>query len=113
LVSRACRSSFRSFWRATPEAREAYRLREEKAFGDLDALWNASPELIRNVNERLAALAALLHERNEVGISDIKLWPVLRTLSIVRGLNFPEPVRTYVSRLARQSGVPLLFDQQA
>ena len=96
---------------ATPEARAAYRSREEQAFGDLDALRAQTPELLAEVSGKLDALAPLLDGRSVLGYSDITLWPVLRSLTIVKGLHFPEPVRAYVERLAQQSGVPLLFDQ--
>lgn len=98
---------------ATPKAREAYRLREEKAFGNLDALRQNTPELLVQFNPLMAQLAALLDRRSEeTGMSDILLWPLLRCLSIVGGLDFPAPVLAYARRLERQSGVPLLFDQQ-
>lgn len=98
---------------ATPEAREAYRLREQKAFGDLDALLQRTPELLAQINPLMAQLATLLNGRSEeTGPSDILLWPLLRCLSIVGGLDFPAPVLAYARRLERQSGVPLLFDQQ-
>ena len=96
---------------ATPQAREAYRLREEKAFGDLDALRARTPDLLDDVNGRLEALAPLLEGRTAIGYSDITLWPILRSLSIVAGLRFAAPVRGYMDRLSRQTGVPLLFDQ--
>jgi len=96
---------------ATPQARAAYRLREERAFGDLDALLRNSAEYIAALAPRLAELDLLLQGRDEIGISDIKLWPVLRSLSIVAGLTFPPAVRDYVERLSREGGVPLLFDQ--
>ena len=97
---------------ATPEAREAYRLREERAFGDLDALVNATPELLVEVNTLLLELVPLLREREEIGMTDIVLWPVLRSLTIVEGIEFPEVVLRYLGRLAERSEVPLLFDQQ-
>lgn len=96
---------------ATPEARASYRLREERAFGDLDALLANSAEYIAALAPRLAALDLLLQERDEIGIGDIKLWPVLRSLSIVAGLTFPATVRAYMERLSREGSVALLFDQ--
>ena len=96
---------------ATREAREAYRAREERAFGDLDALLRATPEYIALMQPLLAQLDRLLQGRDEIGISDIKLWPILRSLSIVQALEFPATVRGYMERLAREGGVPLLFDQ--
>lgn len=96
---------------ATPEAREAYRLREERAFGDLDALLANSDDYIAAMAEQLATLEGVLLDRGEIGISDIRLWPVLRSLSIVKSLDFPAGVRTYMERLSQEGRVALLFDQ--
>lgn len=97
---------------ATPEAREAYRLREEKAFGDLEVLMAETPALLAEVNPRLQALAPLLAGRQETGITDILLWPLLRCMSIVEGLVFPAEVLAYAQDLEERSGVPLLFAQK-
>lgn len=110
VIPRFTRGDFAEL--ATPAARQAYRQREEKAFGDLQALLDASPALIPEMNARLTQLAALLPAHQGLGISDITLWPVLRCLSIVDGLEFPPAVLAYLERLARQGGVPLLFDQK-
>jgi len=96
---------------ATPEAREAYRLREVKAFGDLEQLLLDSPTYLPEMNAKLEKLVHLLARQSDIGISDIKLWPVLRSLSIVKDLTFPAPVKDYMIRLEKAGGVPLLFDQ--
>lgn len=98
---------------ATAQAREAYRLREEQAFGDLQALREATPELLVEVNQRLQELAPLLDQRTALGINDITLWPVLRSLSITRGLEFPPAVLDYMQRIGARCGVPMLFSQQS
>lgn len=96
----------------TSEAREAYRVREERAFGDLNALMDSTPELLVEVNTLLRELAPQLGERRSTGMTDIVLWPVLRSLTIVKGIEFPEIVLRYIQRLAEKSEVPLLFDRQ-
>jgi len=96
---------------ATAEAREAYRLREAEDLGDLEALMTGTDGFMAALRPKLEALAPLLDGRETVGISDILLWPILRSLSIVRDLPFPGPVRSYAERLEQRSGVPLLFDQ--
>lgn len=98
---------------ATVEARESYRVREEKAFGDLDALMAATPALIREITVELEALAGLLADRSTIDLSDILLWPILRSLTIVRGLVFPAVVQAYLVDLEDKTGVPLLFEQAA
>lgn len=96
---------------ATPAAREAYRLREERAFGDLEQMMRDGAALIPAMNARLEALAPLLEGRQRTGISDIKLWPILRSLSIVKDLRFPPAVRAWMERVAQAGRVGLLFDQ--
>lgn len=96
---------------ATGEAREAYRLREQRAFGDLQALQAETPALLAAITPRLQALAELLQGRQGIGQSDIVLWPILRSLSIVDGIPFGAVVGDYAERLARRCGVPMLFDQ--
>ena len=96
---------------ATPEAREAYRLREEKAFGDLEALTADTATLLAEIASRMEALASILQDRDKVDMNDIILWPVLRSLSIVEGLNFPPSVRAYTEAISVRTDVPLLFNQ--
>lgn len=96
---------------ATPEARAAYRDREREAFGDLQALLDQTPELLAQLHAHLDALAPLLQDREALGYSDITLWPILRSLSIVKDVRFPPSVQGYAERLERQTGVPLLFSQ--
>ncbi|WP_367598493.1 glutaredoxin 2 [Pseudomonas fulva] len=95
---------------ATPAARQAYRLREEHAFGNLDELRNITPMLVGQIEPMLEALEPLL-TRKVIGINDITLWPVLRSLSIVGAVTFPDAVRAYMDRLSQECGVPLLFEQ--
>ncbi|MBF8673000.1 glutaredoxin 2 [Pseudomonas fulva] len=95
---------------ATPAARQAYRLREEYAFGNLDELRNITPMLVGQIEPMLEALEPLL-TRKVIGINDITLWPVLRSLSIVGAVTFPDAVRAYMDRLSQECGVPLLFEQ--
>jgi len=96
---------------STPQARAAYLAREEKAFGNLDLLMQQSPSFIAEMSTRLQALAPLLQGRETMDEADIVLYPILRCLSIVRGLDFPPAVRGYMSRLEHESGVELLFRQ--
>jgi glutaredoxin 2 len=109
FIPRFTRAQFAEL--ATPQAREAYRLREEKAFGNLDDLLADSPAYVTEMNIKLKVLGGLLDGRELGGISDIKLWPILRSLSIVRGLEFPPVVLRYMETIEKAGGVGLLFDQ--
>ncbi len=109
FIPRFTRAQFAEL--ATPQAREAFRLREAKAFGDLDALLASSPAYVTEMNVKLKVLAGLIDGHVFGGISDIKLWPILRSLSIVNGLEFPPVVLRYMEAIERNGGVNLLFDQ--
>lgn len=110
FIPRFTRGNFAEL--ATAEARQAFRAREEQAFGDLAALDRATPQLLNDMNARLRDLASLLeHRRLDYSMSDVTLWPLLRCLTIVDGLRFPPVVMEYLRRLESAAKVPLLFDQ--
>jgi glutaredoxin 2 len=96
---------------ATPEARQAYRQREEEAFGDLEVLRNATAQFLAEIEPLLRDLIPLIEDRKSIGLNDITLWPVLRSLSIVHRVNFPKQVRSYMERFSQKSGVGLLLEQ--
>lgn len=96
---------------STPDARIAYRQREEKAFGNLAELMARTPELVEEITPALHALVPLIQQRQQADINDIVLWPVLRCLSIVKALTFPPVIREYTDRLEARTGIPLLFRQ--
>lgn len=98
---------------ATPEARDYYTKRMADAFGDLDALIAETPERLEALKPALDALEARLAERPEdtLGMTDIRLLPVLRCLTIVKGLELGPATAAYVERVAAASKVPNLFDR--
>ncbi|MCG8708182.1 glutaredoxin 2 [Brenneria sp. 4F2] len=107
-VPRFTKADFKEL--ATPEAREAYRLREEKAFGDLDALLADTPTLVAEVQRQLERLEPLLAEKRDIATADFVLFPVLRCLSIVKSISFGPHTASYLKRLADASQVDLLTD---
>ena len=96
---------------ATDAARAAFIERETRAFGDLQQVLDQSPAMIAEMDALLTELAPLLQGREEVVIGDIVLWPVLRSLSIVKGLTFPAEVLAYMHGLQQRTGIDLLFAQ--
>ena len=93
---------------ATPEAREAFRAREIRAFGDLDALIEQSPEWIADINHQLQALEPLLARHQGLNLADFSLFPVLRSLSIVEGVKFGPRAQAYAEHFSAKTGVALL-----
>ncbi|EOC1267668.1 glutaredoxin 2 [Cronobacter malonaticus] len=96
---------------ATPEARRAYTAREEKAFGDLAALRAQTPALLAQVNSELNALEPLVAGRHAIDTTDFILFPLLRSLTIVKGAAFGPQVSAYIERVSAQTGVALLSAQ--
>lgn len=73
-----------------------------------------SEELIARANSHLKALDELIMSPHAVNGSlsedDINLFPTLRSLSIVKGIEFPENVLNYIKTVAKNSEIPLHLD---
>ena len=77
-----------------------------------DALDDAA--LVPAMNRFLEELDALVESEEHIspgGVSydDILYFPHLRTLSLVRGLEFPPRTRAYMERMSEKADVPLLW----
>lgn len=108
-IPRLARSDFAEF--ATPQAREVFTTRQTKNFGDFDKLIGRTPELLTDIEGKLAELDPLLASRDKIDADDFMLYPSLRMLSIVKGVNYPANVKRYMERMAQTTGVGLHSDQ--
>lgn len=96
---------------ATPEARAAFVQRQTGNFGDFAELLAKTTELIQAVDSQLQELAPLLEQRTQVDLDDFTLYPTLRMLSSVKGINYPLQVKNYMQRMEQATKVPLHFAQ--
>lgn len=96
---------------ATPESREAFKVRQTKNFGRFDELMARSPELIQTMDAKLMELDQWVAGRDHVDTDDFTLYPSLRMLSIVKGIKYPVNVLAYMERMAESTGVGLHFEQ--
>lgn len=62
-------------------------------------------------NARLGELETLLEYREEINESDFRLYPLLRSLTIVNDIRFGAKTRIYLDFMSALSGVNTLFDQ--
>jgi glutaredoxin 2 len=96
---------------ATAEARAYFTRNKEAVVGSFDELLAKTPQLLRQVEVKLAALAPLIRSPNavhgELSLDDIHLYAALRALSIVRGVDYPPAVEAYRQAMSRRTAVPL------
>jgi len=79
-------------------------------FGDC---MEATPGLVEELNKQLPELDAMLASDQSVnagGLSydDITLFPQLRTMTLVKGIQWPPKLLAYIRHIADSSDVPLL-----
>ncbi|MCH4247412.1 MAG: glutaredoxin 2 [Acinetobacter populi] len=96
---------------STPEARQFYREREAKAFGDLNQLIVDTELYLKPTNQSLQQLEPILPKHNRIDLDDFKLFPLLRSLTIVKGIVFGEQTQKYLDNIHDKAKVDLLFDQ--
>lgn len=106
-IPRFTRADFKEL--STPEAREAYTQREIKAFGDLDALMAGSQQYIDTILVELPKIESYLRAKNSVSITDFYLYPVLNSLTIVKGFPYPDYLINYLEHISTTCNVPIFW----
>lgn len=96
---------------ATGEARLAYTQREIEQFGDLEAMFKNSDKYIDELIPLLDELSTMLERKHELNICDIELYAILRSLTIVKDLEFPNTVKDYIYSMEDRTRVKALFDR--
>ncbi len=99
---------------ASDSAKNYYREKKEAFLGErFSDLLAQTPKFLAELDSPLRTLTELLGEPYAAGavpgIEDIYLFPVLRNLTIVKGLPWPEPLRQYLENLTAKSGVATYF----
>lgn len=103
-VPRFTRADFAEL--STPQARTAFIEREIRAFGDLDALTAATPALLEELAPLLVELEGYVRAPgSDVGESDFQLYPLLRSLSIVKGMRFGPKTTAYYDAVGASCGL--------
>lgn len=110
LIPRFAKSPFDEF--ATPEARAYFVVKKEAAIGNFAEHMAHSAGLIKKISDDLRALDKLIVQPNalngELSDDDIHLFPLLRNLTIVAGINWPTRVADYRDNMAKQTQINLL-----
>ena len=101
---------------ATTEAVKYFTDKKEKNIGSFSANLNKTAQYLDRIHEDLNDLDGLMHEvsdgiNGEIGMEDILIFPILRNLTVVRGIEWPQKVMGYLMTMSEKSGVPLYFDR--
>lgn len=94
----------------TASARAYFTSKKEPVFGDFDELLSKTDALIDSVETGLEELVPILPDAEQGSIDDILLFPVLRSLSVLREVRLPPQVAAYRDRMAERSDIPLFED---
>lgn len=110
LLPRIAKAPFDEF--ATPEARAWFIRKKEAAIGSFADHLAHSAGLIKNVSNDLRTLDKLIQKPNavndELSEDDIHLFPLLRSLTLVAGVDYPSRVADYRDNMAKQTQINLL-----
>ncbi|MDO4641976.1 MAG: GrxB family glutaredoxin [Neisseria sp.] len=100
---------------ATQSAVDYFVKKKESSIGIFDKHLNKTKQYLDELHKNLADLEALVRSPNalsgQLGMEDIIVFPILRNLTMVRGLVLPEKLMAYVLAMSEASGVPLYFDR--
>lgn len=110
LLPRIAVAPFEEF--ATPQARAYFKNKKQASIGDFEELKQHSAGLIKKISDDLRQLDKLIVKPNavngELSEDDIHLFPLLRSLSLVAGVEYPSRVAEYRDNMAKQTQVNLL-----
>lgn len=97
---------------ATPQARAYFANKKEAQIGSFADHLSHSPGLIKKISDDLRKLDKLIVQPNavngELSDDDIHLFPLLRNLTLVAGIEWPSRVAAYRDNMAKQTQINLL-----
>ena len=101
---------------ATAEAIAYFVQKKEQNIGSFEQNLAETNTYLERIHIALPELAALLGEQpylngSAPGMEDIIIFPVLRNLTLVKGIAFPAKLQAYIERLSAESKVPLYSER--
>jgi len=110
LLPRFAKSAFDEF--STPSARKYFTEKKEAMIGSFADHLAHSAGLTKKISEDLRTLDKRIVQPNgvngELSEDDIQLFPLLRNLTLVAGINWPTRVADYRDNMAKQTQINLL-----
>ena len=101
---------------ATAEAIAYFVQKKEQNIGSFEQNLAETHTYLERIHLALPELAALLGEQpylngSAPGMEDIIIFPVLRNLTLVKGIAFSAKLQAYIERLSAESKVPLYSER--
>ena len=101
---------------ATPAAVVYFILKKEAQIGTgIAQMLDKTPELLARIHGDLHTLASQIHgdtlNGSDLSMEDILIFPMLRNLTMVRGIQFPAVVQDYITNMAQRSQINTYFDR--
>ena len=102
---------------ATQNAIDYFVNKKQDSIGSFEQHLAKTAQHIAQAQTQLAQLSALLPENSiylngkDLSMEDIIIFPLLRNLSMVKGLVFPPNLLSYIQNMAKQANVNVYFDQ--
>lgn len=101
---------------ATPAAVVYFILKKEASIGTgIAQMLDKTPELLAQIHSDLQTLASQIHgdtlNGSDLSMEDILIFPMLRNLTMVRGIQFPAVVQDYIANMAQRSQINTYFDR--
>ncbi|RUR91969.1 glutaredoxin 2 [Pectobacterium polaris] len=96
---------------STAAAREAYTIREIKAFGNLEELIAKSQDFTDEILSELTKIQPYLSTKERVTTTDFFLFPLLNSLTIVKDFPYPAYLNHYLNVISEQCNAPLFTDK--
>lgn len=111
------RWAFSNFKEFTTLSSKIYFINKKQSLlGDFTILLKQSKEKISKINDQLKILNSLINIENQTVLSGgwsythIKLFPLLRSLSIVKDIQWPNQVSLWMNAVSKQCGITLHND---
>lgn len=108
-IPRWASSDFEEF--SQDAARQYFLQKKEAFFGPFSRLLDQTETMVSKINAKLEILDSLLVRQERVtghfSLTDIRLFPLLRSLSIVKGIYWPPRVHESMKEMAERSRVNL------
>jgi len=93
---------------ATVAARDHYHLRKRKAFGDFVELRANTRKYLNDLMPELEALDRSIESplavNGKLSLDDIRVLPLLRAVTVVKGIRLPVKVRDYFESMMSRTG---------